>query len=144
MGTKIEEADIIWSVSTFFFLIPFQLCHVGFFWGCLKKNWVGPKGRPARSLKHLDWRTLCFLMQDRSISQGIRLRRLLSGEKISWFKFPFTFVSVALCCLLSSMQPQGSCCPFPADISVPTVVSCTPSTELPFSFQSGFRKQKSF
>lgn len=45
-------------------------------------------------------------------------------------------MSVALCCLLSSSQPQGSQCPFPADISVPTVVSCTPSTEPPFSFHS--------
>lgn len=111
-------------------------CHAGFFWRCLKKNWVGPKGRPARSLKHLDWQTLCFLTQDRYISQSIRLRRLLSGKKISWFKFPLTFVSVALCCLRSSMQPQGSWCPFPADISVPTVVSCTLSTEPPFSFHS--------
>lgn len=141
MGTKIEEADIIWSVTTLF-LISFQQCHTGFFWGYLKKNWVGTKGRWARSLKHL-----CFLMQGRSISQGIRLKRLLSGKKISWLKFPFTFVPVAFCCLLSSMQPQGSRCPFPADISVPTVVSCTPSTELPFSFHnlgSGSKRASSF
>lgn len=135
MGTKSEGADIIWRASTLF-LPSFKQCHTGFFWGYLKKNWVGPKRRPARSLKHLDWHTLCFLTQGRSISQGIRLRRLLSGKKISWFKFPSTFVSVALRCLLSSTQPQGSRCPFPADISVPTVVSCTPSTEPPFSFHS--------
>lgn len=103
------------------------------FWGRLKKTWVGPKGRPARNWEHLGWHVLCFLMQARSTSQGIRLRRLLSGKKISRFKFPFTFVSVALCCLLSSPQPQGSRCPFPADICMPSVVSCTPSTEPPFS-----------
>lgn len=114
-------------------LTSFQQRCPNCFLGRLKETWVGPKGRPARSWKHLGWSVLCFLMQARSTSQGIRLRRLLSGKKISWFKFPFTFVSVALCRLLSSPQPQGSRCPSPADIRMPTAVSCTPSTEPPFS-----------
>lgn len=71
----------------------------------------GTQGPPARTLQHLDWLSFCFLIQARSPSQSIRLRCLLSGKqkKISWFKFPFRFVSVALRRrLLSSVQPRGS------------------------------------
>lgn len=133
-----------WNMGSVYAFSSSANCHAGFFWGIWGNNWVGPKGRPARSLKHLDGQTLCFLRLVLSISQDIRLRRLLSGKKrkkkISWFKFPFTFVSVALCCLLSSMQPQGSPCPFPTDSSLPSLVSCSASTELPFSSWDWARK----
>lgn len=72
-----------------------------------KTGW-DPKGDLPGCLKHLDWCILCFLPQDRSVSQGIRLRRLLAGKQISWFKFPSTFVSLGAPLVSSLVRSLGA------------------------------------